>query len=312
MVDAGYDMLLTANNHAYDTLMTGITRTLEQVRGAGLAAIGTRLSEEENRYEIVDVNGIRIGMICYTYTSGLSDQGVPRLNGNSPVEKPNLVNWFHYRNPDKMYGEVEQILADMEEEGVDATMMFIHWGNEYEIKENQLQRTIAQELCDIGFDVIVGGHAHVVQPIDLLESTVDPEHKTVCIYSLGNAVSNQRSGISDKFPTGYTEDGVIFSVTFDKYSDGSVYLSTVDVHPTWVNMHSNNGSKEYNILPLKRLPVEEWDAKFGLQAGQKAAALRSYERTMGILEEGLTEVQDYLTQQRSDREAYYLAQVGLG
>ena len=84
----------------------------------------------------------------------------------------------------------------------------------------------------MGFDVIVGGHPHVVEPVDLLESTVDPDHKTVVIYSMGNAVSNQRTGISNLFPTGYTEDGVLFTVTFEKYSDGTVYVAQTDVMPT--------------------------------------------------------------------------------
>ena len=129
VVDAGYDMLLTANNHSYDTLMTGITRTLEQVRGAGLGTIGTRLTEEEQRWSMVEINGIKIGMLCYTYSSGLSDAGIPRLNGNSPVENEQLVNWFFNRNPQKMYDEVEVILQEMEDAGAEINMMFIHWGN---------------------------------------------------------------------------------------------------------------------------------------------------------------------------------------
>ncbi len=308
--EAGYDMLLTANNHSGDSMGDGLIRTLEVTRAAGLNTLGSQMPGE-NRYSIVEIYGMKIGMVAYTWSCRVGETNFS-LNGLLPIDDEGQMNYYSNANPEKLYTEAEQIMADMQAEGVDATMMFIHWGNEYETKENQLQRTIAQELCDIGFDVIVGGHAHVVQPIDLLESTVDPDHKTVCIYSLGNAVSNQRSGISDKFPTGYTEDGVIFSVTFDKYSDGSVYLSTVDVVPTWVNMHTNNGAKEYNILPLKQHQAEDWEARFGLQGGQKASALKSYDRTMGILEEGLTEVQDYLTKERAGREAYYLAQVGQG
>lgn len=308
--EAGYDMLLTANNHSGDSMGDGLIRTLEVTRAAGLNTLGSQMPGE-NRYSIVEIYGMKIGMVAYTWSCRVGETNFS-LNGLLPIDDEGQMNYYSNANPEKLYTEAEQIMADMQAEGVDATMMFIHWGNEYETKENQLQRTIAQELCNIGFDVIVGGHAHVVQPIDLLESTVDPDHKTVCIYSLGNAVSNQRSGISDKFPTGYTEDGVIFSVTFDKYSDGSVYLSTVDVVPTWVNMHTNNGAKEYNILPLKQHQAEDWEARFGLQGGQKASALKSYDRTMGILEEGLTEVQDYLTKERAGREAYYLAQVGQG
>ena len=313
VVEAGYDMLLTANNHSYDTLMTGITRTLEQVRGAGLATIGTRLSEEENRYEIVEINGIRLGMICYTYTSGLSDAGVPRLNGNSPVEKPELVNWFHYRNPDKMYGEIEQSLADMAAEGVDATMLFIHWGNEYELTENGYQNQEAQALCDLGIDVIVGGHPHVVQPVEVLTSTTDPEHNTICIYSLGNAVSNQRHGNIPACPTAHTEDGILFEITFEKYCDGRVYIQSADILPTWVNLHwVDGGGNEYNMIPLNIEEKDQWQEKFGFndEAMRKAGA--SYDRTMKIVGDGLASIQDFLAREKADREAYYLDLVGLG
>ena len=47
------------------------------------------------------INGIKIGMLCYTYSSGLSDKGIPRLNGNSPMENEQLINWFYNRNPQK-------------------------------------------------------------------------------------------------------------------------------------------------------------------------------------------------------------------
>lgn len=306
VVEAGYDMLLTANNHSYDTLMTGITRTLENVRAAGLGTLGTRLSEDELRYSIVDVNGIKIGMVCYTYTSGLSDKGVPRLNGNSPVENPELVNWFYNRNPEKMYEEMETILSDMEENGAEVTMLFIHWGNEYELTENSFQNQQAQALCDLGVDVIVGGHPHVVQPVELLTSTTDPEHKTICIYSMGNAVSNQRSGNIPACPTPHTEDGILFEITFEKYSDGSVYVQSADILPTWVNMHYDNGGREYNILPLDIEQQDQWQAKFSLSDNTLNAAQRSYDRTMKIVGDGLTQIQEYLAQAKVDREAYYL------
>jgi len=312
VVDAGYDMLLTANNHSYDTLMTGITRTLEQVRGAGLGTIGTRLSEEEPRYSIVDVNGIKIGMLCYTYSSGLNDAGIPRLNGNSPVENEQLVNWFYNRNPQKMYDEVEVILQEMEAEGAEINMMFIHWGNEYELTENNFQNQQAQALCDLGVDVIVGGHPHVVQPVEVLTSTTDPEHNTICIYSLGNAVSNQRHGNIPACSTAHTEDGILFEITFEKYSDGNVYIQSADILPTWVNLHRANGANEYNMIPLYIEEKDQWQEKFGFndEALRKAGA--SWDRTMNIVGDGLTQIQDFLAQEKADREQYYLDLVGLG
>ena len=301
---AGCDMLLTANNHSGDTTGEGVIRTLEVTRAAGLETLGSQMPGE-NRYSIVEVNGIRIGMVAYTWAFKETETGFS-LNGLPVITDEGQMNYFHNNNREKLYTQAEEIMAAMKAEGAEATVMYIHWGNEYEIKENQIQRDIAQKLCDIGFDVIVGGHAHVVQPMALLESTVNPEHKTVCIYSLGNAVSNQRSGISDKFPTGYTEDGAIFTMTFEKYSDGTVYLAGSDVIPTWVNMHSNNGSKEYNILPLLKDQEDTWEADLGLNANQLKSAQRSYERTMKIVSEGLQQIQDYLTQQKTDRDARYL------
>lgn len=306
VVDAGYDMLLTANNHSYDTEMTGITRTLEVVRDAGLETLGSRLSTDEPRYSIVEVNGIKIGMVCYTYSSGLKGSK-PRLNGAAAMEQPNLINWFHNQKPEKMYEEMKEILAAMEEDGAEINMMFIHWGNEYELSANFRQEEQAQTLCDLGVDIIVGGHPHVVQPMELLTSTTNPDHNTICLYSVGNAVSNQRHGnLGDLIHTAHTEDGILFEITFEKYSDGNVYVQSADILPTWVNLHRDNGKNEYNMIPLKIDEKDQWQETFGFndEAMRKAGA--SYDRTMKIVGEGLTQIQDFLAQEKADREQYYL------
>ena len=190
VVDAGFDMLLTANNHSSDTYTHGIVRTVEQVRAAGLEALGTQLSDDEPKYSILDINGIKVGMLCYTYATNEYVEGRPSLNYKEFVEQTGLVNYFMENKLDRFYGEVEKHLADMKANGAETTVMYIHWGKEYSTTENATQRTIAQKMCDLGIDVIVGGHPHVVQPMDLLQSTVDSDHRTVCIYSVGNAVSN--------------------------------------------------------------------------------------------------------------------------
>ncbi len=301
--EAGYDMFLTANNHSGDTMADGLIRTLEVSREAGLATLGSQMPGEK-RYSIVEINGIKIGMVAYTWAYSAHSGGFS-LNGLNPIKDEGQMNYFTKQNPDKLYSEVEPMIAEMKAEGAEATMIFIHWGEEYGITENVAQQKMAQRLCDIGFDVIVGGHAHVVQPMALLESTVDPSHKTVCIYSLGNAVSNQRTGISNLFPAGYTEDGVMFTVSFEKYSDGKVYLAGTDVIPTWVNMHSNQGKKEYNILPLIKDEEETWKESYELTDHQFTSCQKSYDRTMGIVGDGLEACRTYLEQAKADREQYY-------
>jgi poly-gamma-glutamate synthesis protein (capsule biosynthesis protein) len=200
-----------------------------------------------------------------------------------------------------------QIVAAMEAEGAEVTMLYIHWGDEYYLEENYRQNDIAQKTCDMGIDVIVGGHPHVVQPMELLESTVDPDHKTICIYSVGNVVSNQRLGNISQIDTPHTEDGALFSVTFEKYTDGRVYVAEVDVLPTWVNMYRNENDKTvYAILPLEEERREEWAELFDLPGAILTAAENSYDRTMKIVGEGLSQCQTYLEQQKLAREQYYI------
>ena len=304
VVEAGYDMLLTANNHCGDTMAAGVQRTLEKIREQGLTAIGTQLNDEEPKYAIVDVNGIKIGMVCYSWAFSYDGAKVS-MNGLMAIPANGTINFFMNNNLPAFYEEVEAIMADMKDAGAEATMMQIHWGQEYQLTENATQNKIAQKLCDIGFDVIVGGHPHVVQPMELLESTVDPEHKTVCIYSVGNAVSNQRNGYIKDAPPYYTEDGALFEVTFEKYSDGKVYVAGTDVIPTWVNMHTTDGVKEYNILPLADSTRESWRETFKLNDNTMGFAEKSYKRTMGIVGEGLEACQTYLDQAKIDREQYY-------
>ncbi len=303
LVESGFDMLLTANNHCGDTLMTGIDRTLKVVRDYGVQTLGTRLSGDEPRYTVEEINGIKVGMVCYTYTLSMVD-GKPNLNANTPVAKPEQVNFFSYENLNGFYSEMKQVLAGMEADGAEASVVYIHWGTEYELTENGTQNTIAQKLCDLGVDVIIGGHPHVVQPIELLESTADPAHKTVCVYSLGNVVSNQRLGNLNNIDTAHTEDGMLFTITFEKYSDGSVYLAGVDVLPTWVTMFDNESGKTvYAILPLDDGRVDQWDELYDLGEGTYNAAQKSYDRTMEIVGAGLTQCQNYLTGAKESREA---------
>lgn len=303
LVDAGYDMLLTANNHCGDTLRVGIERTLDVVADYGLQTLGTRKTEEEPRYSVVDVNGIKIGMVCYTYILRM-DNGKPNLNGGVALEKPEQVNWFSYNNLDQFYSEMEEILTAMEAEGAEATMLYIHWGTENELVENSYQNTIAQKMCDLGIDVIVGGHPHVVQPVELLESNTDPEHRTICVYSLGNAVSNQRLGNLSSISTAHTEDGILFSVTFEKDTDGTVYVAEADILPTWVNLYQNsNGKDVYDILPLDADRKEQWQTLYAMDDDALADAKASYDRTMAIIGGGLAEIQEYLAQEKLARDA---------
>ena len=300
MKTAGFDMVLTANNHSYDTRTIGLRRTVQTILDRNLQVLGTKPTPETPNFVIVERNGIEIAMSCYTYEDISSpDQKGPNGHLMTAEDAP-LINSFDYANLPLFYTEIENNLAQMEEAGADAYILFLHWGSEYEIKQNATQSAMAQALCDLGVDVIIGGHPHMVQPVELLTSTKDETQKTVCLYSMGNAVSNQRREAMDQdHPlkrAGYTEDGVMFSVTFSRYSDGTVILERAEVLPTWVKLGTNqhSGRWEYNILPLDK-EIEDWKTQFGLTDSLLASAEASYERTMAIVSEGLTAVNTYLS-----------------
>ena len=303
---AGFDMLLTANNHADDTSLVGYKRTLNVVREKGLDTLGTYLSADEQKWTIEEVNGIKIGMVCYTYSDGFSQNGYPLLNYNE-VGENGILNYFTYDKLSEFYTQLQGYLDEMKAAGAEATVVYLHWGEEYKWKTgegpNANQTAMAQKLCDMGVDVIVGGHPHVVQPVDLLTSGTDAEHKTIVLYSMGNAVSNQRKEeMQQSEPTGHTEDGVLFCVTFAKYSDGSVCVDSAELIPTWVNMHANSGATEYNILPLEESTAAQWQAQFGLTDTQLANAKASFDRTQTLTLTGMEKVQSYLAQQKQPQE----------
>ena len=303
--NAGFDMLLNANNHSYDTSSVGMHRTIEIIRDRGLDHTGIVDKEEEKRYLVKEINGINIGMICYTYETDANADRVA-LNG-MPVkaEDKNLVNAFDYNALDTFYAELKGHLENMKADGAEGTIVYIHWGNEYQLKENETQQKIAQAICDMGVDVLIGGHPHVVQPMALLESTVDPNHKTVCLYSMGNAVSNQRQGNLTAIGSAHTEDGVLFSVTFSKYSDGTVYLESTDLLPVWVYRRSDGTGNEYNMLPLHIDKADSWMEDFNMKEHTVNIAKNAHARTMAIVGEGLTACQTWLQEQFDAREQYY-------
>ncbi len=301
--DAGFDMLLTANNHTYDTNTIGFHRTQQVLQGLGMDYLGTIPDESQPLWQVKDINGIQIGMVCYTYQTGNLDRvalnGIP-MNDHDQ----RLIGAFSYHHLDVFYEEMQANIEAMKAAGAEAVVLYIHWGNEYYLVQNSYQDQIAQAMCDLGVDVIVGGHPHVVQPMALLTSTTDPEQKTVCLYSMGNAISNQRVEHMEGWPdTEHTEDGVLFSFTFAKYSDGTVILESVELLPLWVNFYYNQerGKESYQILPLD-LNIEDWKTQFRLNDEMYQETQESYQRTMEIVGAGLQDIQAYIAQLVADTE----------
>lgn len=280
MKGAGIDLLLTANNHSYDNGHSGFNNTITQLKNRNIAFIGTRATGDK-AYKVSDINGIKVGFACFTYST-VSD-GNKALNGITMTSADGEnINTFTYDAPDKFKSEAAEIISDMKSDGAEATIIYMHWGDEYAARPSESKQVkFAEIINELGYDVIVGSHPHVIQAVDTL--TNESGHETVCIYSVGNSISNQRKEImSEDNHSGHTEDGVIFEVTFQKYSDGRVVLSDVNALPTWVDMRTENGEKTYNIIPLDL--SKDWTS-FSVSSMSDAKA--SYNRTLARIGEGL-------------------------
>ena len=163
----GFDMLLTANNHSLDTGLAGLKRTVQQIKASGLDFLGTKETTDDPTYLIKDINGIKIGMVSYTYGTNSTAGGASEL-----------INYFSSANLPAFYSEAQAVIDDMRANGAEAIVFYMHWGNEYHTTPNTYQKAAAQQLCNMGVDVIVGGHPHVLQPIELIHSE-DSQNTTV-------------------------------------------------------------------------------------------------------------------------------------
>lgn len=290
--ESGLDLLLTSNNHSYDTGLSGLKRTVSVLKQKGIDYTGTKENETELAYRVKKINNISIGIINYTYETSPSNptEGRKYLNGSViSAEANNLINSFSYNKIEAFYADIESNLEQMRNDGAEFLVVYIHWGNEYQTTPNTHQKSIAQHLCNMGVDIIIGSHPHVIQPLELITSE-DSLHTTICLYSTGNAVSNQRQELMTSCPSGHTEDGMLFEFTLKKTKDG-VFLTGLDLIPTWVNKYLQNGRYQYTIYPIET-PDDLSKYSFNATALQKAK--KSYERTKAIVSAGLTECQQFI------------------
>ena len=147
--------------------------------------------------------------------------------------------------------------------------------------------------------MIVGNHAHVPQPVTLLTNENDETKKTLCLYSTGNAVANIRR---NEKGTAHVEDGMLFTVTFAKYSDGTVLVESTRVIPTWVYRYKENGVYQYRVLSMDGTE-EDWKNHMNLSDELLALCRESSARTEKVIGAGIAEATQYFTDNQREVEA---------
>lgn len=176
LLDAGFDVLTLANNHILDRGKRGMLRTLDVIGETPNAGAYRDSVDRANRYPLLmTVKGLKVALFTCTYG----------CNGYTALP-PTSVNLIDT-------AEIRRDLQSATSRQADLRIMYIHWGVEYQLQAVERQRQLARWLAEAGFDVIIGGHPHVVENAEVLEVERDGMKKHVpVIYSLGNLISNQR------------------------------------------------------------------------------------------------------------------------
>jgi poly-gamma-glutamate capsule biosynthesis protein CapA/YwtB (metallophosphatase superfamily) len=225
--DAGYDVLVTANNHCVDRGAKGLERTIDLLDSAGIQHTGTFKDTLDwlNDYPlIVKAKGFRFSLLNYTYgTNGL------------PVYAPNIVNRIDTAS-------IRRDVAKAKAQQTDATIIFFHWGQEYQSVPNKWQKDLTDFCFKLGVRFVIGSHPHVLQP---MEWRKDTGH--VVAYSLGNFVSGQRER--------YRNGGAMLHVDVRKitHPDSTSTFDIVDVSYSLEAVYrAPDTRKTYYILPVEQ------------------------------------------------------------
>lgn len=191
----GFDACTTASNHSVDQGWEGLERTADLLDRHGIPHVGTFRSLRERREPVILTvgDGVRVGLVAGTY----SLNGLPMPEG-----RPWAVSMW---DADNLLRQARRAKAA----GADVVVVHIHGGNEYDHLPNADQVALVERLTrSPDVDLVLGEHAHVVQPIARV-------HRKWVVYGMGNLIAHQ------ELTRPATYQGIVVSFTFRERPDGS-------------------------------------------------------------------------------------------
>jgi Bacterial capsule synthesis protein PGA_cap len=206
----GYTTCTTASNHSLDQGYPGVKRTLDELDAAGLKHTGSARSAAEAARPLILTmpNGVKVAQLAYAF----GFNGIPLLSG-----QPWLANLT----------DVPTILAAArraKQAGADIVVLSMHWGTEYDHLATQEQRDQADALLAApDIDVILGDHAHVVQPAERI-------HGKWVVYCMGNQISRHADPVDE------SREGVMPKFTFTEVGPHRFRVTRAEAIPTWMDI----------------------------------------------------------------------------
>ena len=151
---------------------------------------------------------------------------------------------------------------------VDFVIVAMHWGTEYSFKTDYKQDEIAAYLSELGVDLIIGAHPHVIQTVEYINN-----NKTFVVYSLGNFISDQLD------VDNYT--GLAMEVTLKKHVDVDDTVTNTVVDPKaelfyTVTNQSRGYSTNFKVIPYPQVNDSQLRNHNELYEKYKAIVNESY------------------------------------
>lgn len=230
-LDAGINVLATANNHACDKHMYGIIHTIDVLDSLHIQHFGTyRHQTAADRLSPLWLRkkGMRLALLNYTY--GTNGYSIPRPT------KVNLIDTT----------AIKRDILKAQQKHPDAIIVFLHWGRQYQNKPSSRQKRLVNFFHRNGVNIVIGSHPHVIQPVDYERDYIKSKDYFTA-FSLGNFISNQR-----KFPR---DGSLVLSLKFVKNKQGKLSLVYYDTLPVWVYKYRRHKQWHYEILPVEQFKL---------------------------------------------------------
>lgn len=251
LMDAGFDVVLHATNHALDKGKRGIENCIsfwrESYPDTPVLGIHDSEASQEEIY-VREEDGLRIAVLNYTYGTN----GIPL-----PADMPYAVDML----------DRERAADDLRraEELADFVIVCPHWGTEYVLEQTEVQEDWAEFFVENGADLILGTHPHVIEPIEWVTS--ENGNRGLVYYSLGNFVnwtSGTGKGVANRMVGGMAQ------VTVSLDETGQAVITDYGVEPVVCHVESGFGGvtvyslSEYTEELAARNEIVKQDGSFSL------------------------------------------------
>jgi len=229
LVDMGFNMVSLANNHSLDKGVAAVNYSNEFWKDKNIIIAGTYNSQaDRDNIEIHEKNGIKFAFLSYTTIS------------NATVPNNYILNMYSNERASTDVNKAKEL-------GAEVIIVAMHWGTEYTNEETNSQKQIAEYLSNLGVNLIIGAHPHVVEPITYINDTL-------VIYSLGNFISNQL------FLNENAGTGMYATVDIVVREDGKVEFENLDYELILSyadnNTSSADSSRNFKVIPYSKLTEE--------------------------------------------------------